>query len=87
MSVFEAWLIVSFVSMNFNDTDYIKAWGANLRTIRKKQKMTILELAVAMEVDEKQIRRIEKGEVNTSLGMIRAISIALGIEPGELFKF
>ncbi|MFB6457621.1 helix-turn-helix domain-containing protein [Chitinophaga sp. Hz27] len=73
--------------MNFKDPDYVKAWGANLRTVRKRKKMTILELAVAIEVDEKQIRLIEKGDVNTSLVMIRAISLALNIEPGELFNF
>ena len=73
--------------MNVTDPEYVKAWGNNLRTIRRAKGLTALDLAVSIGVKDKQIRRIETGEISTSLTMIRALARALSIHPAELFKF
>ena len=78
---------VQLWKMNVTDPEYVKAWGNNLRTIRRAKGLTALDLAVSIGVEDKQIRRIETGEISTSLTMIRALARALNIHPAELFKF
>jgi transcriptional regulator with XRE-family HTH domain len=69
------------------DEDYRKAFGDNLRRIRLEKGMSQEALAIESDIPISQIGRIERGEINTTISTVKAISNALNIEPIELFKF
>lgn len=51
--------------------------GKKIATYRKKKKMSRLQLALLLNTDEKQIRRIENGEVNPTVLTLLKISHVL----------
>lgn len=66
---------------------YLKEFGLNLRTIRKKKGVSMEALANEAEIEYRQLGRIERGEINTTIISILRISEALKIDTIELFKF
>ncbi len=69
------------------DNDYLKALGANLRLIRKSKSITMEELANEAEIEYRQLGRIERGEINTSVLSLLKLSDCLSIDIADLFKF
>ncbi|WP_185146962.1 helix-turn-helix domain-containing protein [Chryseobacterium echinoideorum] len=69
------------------DKEFIRLFGQNLRKIRESKKMSMQSLADSINVEYSQISRIERGVINTSIGVAYAISQALEIEITELFSF
>lgn len=69
------------------NTKAIKAFGENLKKIRKRKNVTQEDLAFESGIDIRQIGRIERGTINTSINNVFDIATALKIEPAELFKF
>jgi transcriptional regulator with XRE-family HTH domain len=69
------------------DNDYLKALGANLRLIRKSKSITMEELANEAEIEYRQLGRIERGEINTSVLSLLKLSDCLGVDIADLFKF
>ena len=67
------------------DEARIKAFGRNLRLLRKERGMTMQELADLSDIEYSQLSRIERGVINTSLSVIFEIADALEVEPKELF--
>jgi len=65
----------------------IKAFGRNLKKIRKAKKVSQEELAYRCDIELSQIGRIERGVINTSISNVFIISEALEIHPKELFSF
>ena len=66
---------------------FIINFGINLRKIRESKNMTMQTLAYTINVEYSQISRIERGLINTSIGVIYEIAQALEIELKELFDF
>ena len=66
---------------------YLKAFGANFKKLRLSKKLSQEELAYAADIPINQVGRIERGEVNTTVSTIKALSGALGIHPQRLFEF
>lgn len=66
---------------------YLKAFGNNLRRIRKEQHITMEGLAFESDIDYRQIGRIERGEVNTTILSLLRIAEALHIEAYLFFQF
>ena len=64
-----------------------RAFGMRVRQIRQGKGMTMQALADEMNVEFRQIARIEAGEVNTTLQMAFAIARVFGMTLGELFDF
>ncbi len=62
-------------------------FGANLTQLRKKHKITRVQLAYEIGTHEKQLRLIEKGEINTGVLSIYKIANALNISTKELLDF
>jgi len=62
-------------------------FGANLTKLRKKHKITRVQLAYEIGTHEKQLRLIEKGEINTGILSIYKIAKALDISTKELLDF
>ena len=65
----------------------IKAFGSNLRKIRKEKKISQAELAFRCKMEISQIGRIERGIINTSISSIFTIAESLDIAPRDLFDF
>ncbi len=69
------------------DNDYLKALGANIRLIRKSKSITMEALANEAEIEYRQLGRIERGEINTSVLSLLKLSECLGVDIADLFKF
>ena len=65
----------------------IKAFGLNLKKVRKGKNITQEELAFLTELEFSQIGRIERGIINTSISNVFCIAEALKVHPKELFDF
>lgn len=65
---------------------FIINFGVHLRKLREKNNMSQQDLANDCNVSKRQIGRIERGEINTTLGTIINIANALEIEPKELLN-
>lgn len=72
---------------NTRNTAYLKAFGEHLRKVRKKQGMTMMELAFDADIEYSQIAKIERGLINTTVSTVQALSQALGVKPADLFQF
>ena len=62
-----------------------KTLGARLRVLRKSQKVTLVELAKASEVDAATISRIETGKMTGTLECHIKLATALGVKVTELY--
>jgi len=69
------------------NTQYIKEFGAHLKTLRKQRNLTQEQLAYDCDIPISQIGRIERGEVNTTISTLYLLSKALEIPTYELLKF
>lgn len=66
---------------------YCKAFGENLRKLRKKKGLTMMELAFEADIEYSQIAKIERGVSNTTISTVQLLASALDIKPIELFRF
>jgi transcriptional regulator with XRE-family HTH domain len=64
---------------------YLKAFGHNLRRIRKEQNFTLEHMSLESGLDSRQIGRIERGEVNTTILSVFRLSEVLKIDMYYLF--
>ena len=74
-------------SENIKDEESKVAFGLQVKKFRKKAGLSQEKLAMACDIANSQISRIETGEVNTSLVHICAIARELGVELKELMDF
>jgi transcriptional regulator with XRE-family HTH domain len=72
---------------SYRDEVGIKMIGARIRDIRKAKEITQEQLEHSTGFDLRQIGRIERGEVSTSLSNIFKIAECLGVPVHELFMF
>jgi transcriptional regulator with XRE-family HTH domain len=80
--------LTNFVDVRKNiNKQFIIDFGTNLRKIRESKKMSMQTLAYTINVEYSQISRIERGLINTSIGVVYEIAQALEIEVKELFDF
>lgn len=66
---------------------YLKAFGENLRKIRKSTGMTMMDLAFEAEIEYSQIAKIEKGLINTTISTVYQLSTAMKVKAEDLFQF
>lgn len=67
--------------------EFFKKVGKNLRKYRKSKGFTMEFLASEAEIEYRQLGRIERGEINTTLLSLKKIADTLDIEMNLLFKF
>lgn len=70
--------------MDISRDIFITNFGVHIRQLREKKNMSQQDLANDCSMSKRQIGRIERGEINTTLGTIINIANALDIEPKEL---
>ncbi len=73
--------------MDISRDIFITNFGVHIRQLREKKNMSQQDLANDCNMSKRQIGRIERGEINTSLGTIVNIANALDIEPKDLLNF
>lgn len=59
--------------------------GENLRRFRKAREMTQEGLAAEVDLDVRQIGRIERGQSYPSVGLLVQMAELLGVAPGRFF--
>lgn len=67
--------------------EFCKAFGENLRKLRKKKGFTMMELAFEADIEYSQVAKIERGMSNTTISTVYLLANALEIKPIELFRF
>ena len=70
-----------------SDETYLKAVGLNIRRIRKQKGLTMVAVAFDADMEYRQLGRIERGEINTSILAMLKISKALKVEVFVFFQF
>lgn len=73
--------------INVRDTEYIKAFGENLRRIRNDKKMSQEALGLEAGLAKNQVGLIELGKVNVTLSTIKKLAVALDVAPKDLLDF
>lgn len=76
-----------YIVNNVKNEAYIKKFGENLQKIRLQNKMSQETLAFASDIPISQVGRIERGEINTTISTVKAISSALQVTVLTLFDF
>ena len=61
--------------------------GQQLKSLRKKQKLTQLEVGVRAGLEESAVQRIESGRINSTLKTLLKIANVLNVEFSSLFEF
>lgn len=72
---------------NSRNTDLLKKFGANLKRLRESQGMSQEELCFKSGLSKNQIGNIERGEVNTTISTLYAISAALDLKLQDILSF
>lgn len=72
---------------DFKNLEFLKAFGNNLKKVRKSKGFTQAELANDLGIEISQVSRIERGIINTSIGNINDISNILKVHISELFDY
>ena len=63
-------------------------FGKNLKVLRKNKNLSQENLAYDANIPISQVGRIERGEINTTISTVLALSKALKLNhPKELFNF
>ncbi|MBP7702251.1 MAG: helix-turn-helix transcriptional regulator [Phenylobacterium sp.] len=60
--------------------------GENLRRARKARGLSQEKLAAEVDLDMRQLGRIERGESFPSVGSLIKLAEVLGVEPAELLR-
>ncbi|RYY50482.1 MAG: XRE family transcriptional regulator [Chitinophagaceae bacterium] len=68
------------------DPALLKKLGNRIREIRKERKLSQLQLAVAMDNHAEQVGRIERGELNVTIGTLQKIAISLNVALADLLR-
>lgn len=62
-----------------------KIIGGNVRRLRRERGLTQEALAAEVDLDVRQIGRIERGQSYPSIGLLVQLGELLSVEPGRFF--
>jgi transcriptional regulator with XRE-family HTH domain len=68
------------------DRDARERFAANIERLRRRDGLSVEELAARSDLDEAELREILGAEREAAYGTIAALAGALGVEAGELFE-
>ena len=66
---------------------YLKQLGQRIKTIRKEKGIKQVDLGYICDLDKSNMNRIEAGNTNPSVLLLRKISSELGVSLSELLNF
>ena len=70
-----------------SDDIFLKALGTRIATIRKEKHITQIELSYRCDIEKTNMRRIEAGNTNPTILMLKKICGGLEIRLKELMDF
>ena len=73
--------------IGIRDQEAIRSFGISIRQKRLLKGFSQEELAHRCEIDSRQIGRIERGEINTTISTVFALARALELTVANLFDF
>ena len=71
----------------YRDQEYMEKLGARIRQLRENRNWSQEHLSMLINMDVRQLGRIERAETNSTISMLKKTSEALGISLSELFDF
>ena len=72
---------------NTRNIEYLTAFGAHLRKLRKDRGWTIQRLALLSGIEYRQVSDIERAKINTTISTLYKLAKALDIPIKALFDF
>lgn len=69
------------------DDIFLRALGNRIATIRKEKRITQVELSYLCDIEKPNMSRIEAGNTNPTVLMLKKICVGLGITLKELMDF
>lgn len=63
---------------------YLKLLGKRIKDLRKERNMTQKEMALHLGTNYIQVGRIERGQANSTIIMLKKLSEVLGVEIGKI---
>jgi transcriptional regulator with XRE-family HTH domain len=69
------------------DDIFLQSLGSRIAAIRKEKHLTQVELSYRCDIEKSNMRRIEAGNTNTTVLMLKKIAVALDISLIELLDF
>ena len=70
----------------FNEQEYVKKLGDKIRSVRKEQNMTQLDLSTKAGMEENALQRIETGRTNPTFKTLLKIIGAFELSLGDFFN-
>jgi len=70
-----------------DDETYLKELGKRIAALRKEQGISQVGLAYSCDIEKQNMRRIEAGNTNPTIIMLKKISSNLGMTLSELLDF
>lgn len=72
---------------NVNKNSYLVKLGARIRELRKEKKLSMESFAVDLDIEYRQLGRIERGEINTTILSLKKIADTLNVSLSSLLDF
>jgi transcriptional regulator with XRE-family HTH domain len=72
---------------NIVNKEYVKALGRRVIALRNEKGLSQEELANLADIPVNQVGRVERGEINTTVSTIYALSKALKVGTTEIYDF
>lgn len=63
------------------------AFGENLKAIRERKEMSLLDVSYNCSLDDSHVSKIELGKFNITLGTMLELAKGLGVHPSELLNY
>ena len=76
-----------FCSVNHRDTQYLEAFGKNLKRVRESKGLSQEDLAAKADSVLSQVGRIERGKRAPTILTVQKLADALEVNVKELFNF
>lgn len=62
-------------------------FGENLKAIRERKNMSLLDVSYNCSLDDSHISKIEQGKFNVTLGTMLELAKGLNIKPADLLDY
>ncbi|MGZ3846115.1 MAG: helix-turn-helix domain-containing protein [Flavisolibacter sp.] len=69
------------------DDIFLQTWGNRIATIRQEKHITQVELSYRCDIEKTNMRRIEAGNTNPTVLMLKKVATGLEISLKELLDF
>ena len=70
-----------------DDAIFLKILGSHIAALRKERHITQVELGYRCDIEKTNMRRIEAGNTNPTVLMLKKIALGLGVSLKELLDF